>query len=1227
MATSLDSLQIEIVASCQRATTAIAKLTTQLGDLSTALGRVDSKNVNSLGDALGKVTENLSNIGGSNGVKTIQNMANNLGQVSAQTKSLNETSQAIGKVAEEANKSSAGLQKTAKDAQALGNASTGAKNISDRFKELNKPLRDASNEIGIFKSKAENLKIVAPTGDLEKVRGKIKRLQDQYDELRKKIEFKSSDEYSGTYSDKAYSTDVANLAYIQKKYEDLILTAKNLALSGDGFTTSKKAVKAVGDVFKNTGSNIAAMGKGIGKFLFNFSQIPRMANLASKALHKFSMIDNKLVKSLGRTVKMLRLMVTRMTLRQVIDKTCDGFKNFAQYSDTFNASLSLLWNSFRQLGNSIASMVAPALNALAPILNNLIGYLIEACNWVNQLLSALTGATTWSRAKKLNDDYAKSLDKSNKSANKLKKTVLGFDELNQLQDKDSGGGLTSPADMFEDLPVNSKFEDIKNWLKDMWDMKDFTELGAKLGQKLKDWLDAIPWDRIRQTSNDLGKCVATFINGLTEIEGLGYAIGNALAQALNTVFEFINGFVHNLHWDSVGKFIADTFNGFFEGIDWDLIQDTVHTGMQGIVDAVNSFIKDFHWDNISDFISNSINTLSDALSTIFGGGDNEGIDFEALGFKLGQQLKATIDKIDWEQLGEALGSIVQSAINFVEGFLDGSDGIWTSIKNAIQLLLEGFFKEVDKDKLAGIVATIVAASLTLSVGKILAKEAIKRLGESILNRIFVGAATKTVATTAATEVSGALLGTATAPTVTSAIATLGNVLGIGLAVAIGAKLGEGLAHIIGDISGDEYYKNFSLFGDDDYGFFKNVKDFFQMKINPDSFTAFSKVLADIKEGAKVTEGELERLQNRYDWNDGQLKLLKTTMEQVQKPISDTANNAKEAADKIGSVSDKVKEVSNGMGEMKTGTDKVNAALDSTKDGVKKYMENMDKIPVYTKQGTDSVKPILDDFQKDFESKLAGIEVKETAMNIGRDVTGGVAEGMKETDTTEPSKNFFQKLWDSIKSVFGIASPAKEMYPLGNYITLGIIEGFKEKFDEFTKTAKDFLDNFVKPAFSKDKWTLEGIREGLKASFEGAIDAVKQVWNRFANWLNESVKIDIEPIEIMGNRVFDGAHFQLFHLPTFATGGFPEDGLFMANHGEMVGKFSNGKTAVANNEQITDGIAKAVYSAIMNANASSGNSGNVPYINNTIQVDGETIARAVTKGQQSLNRRYSPSGAY
>lgn len=164
---------------------------------------------------------------------------------------------------------------------------------------------------------------------------------------------------------------------------------------------------------------------------------------------------------------------------------------------------------------------------------------------------------------------------------------------------------------------------------------------------------------------------------------------------------------------------------------------------------------------------------------------------------------------------------------------------------------------------------------------------------------------------------------------------------------------------------------------------------------------------------------------------------------------------------------------------------------------------------------------------------------------------------------------------------------------------------------------------LKKAFDKDKWTLQGVKDGIQATFENAIEIAKSIWNSLADWINEKAKIHIDPITIMGKTIFDGADFTLFELPKFATGGFPEDGLFMANHGEMVGRFSNGKTAVANNEQITDGIAKAVYSAMMSANSSNGGG---QYINNTIQIDGETIARAVTKGQNSINRRYSPTMA-
>lgn len=56
---------------------------------------------------------------------------------------------------------------------------------------------------------------------------------------------------------------------------------------------------------------------------------------------------------------------------------------------------------------------------------------------------------------------------------------------------------------------------------------------------------------------------------------------------------------------------------------------------------------------------------------------------------------------------------------------------------------------------------------------------------------------------------------------------------------------------------------------------------------------------------------------------------------------------------------------------------------------------------------------------------------------------------------------------------------------------------------------------------------------------------------------------------------------------YANGGFPEDGWFRASHGEIMGKFDNGKSVVANNMQITQGIEEAAYRGYMRAISESG----------------------------------------
>jgi len=70
---------------------------------------------------------------------------------------------------------------------------------------------------------------------------------------------------------------------------------------------------------------------------------------------------------------------------------------------------------------------------------------------------------------------------------------------------------------------------------------------------------------------------------------------------------------------------------------------------------------------------------------------------------------------------------------------------------------------------------------------------------------------------------------------------------------------------------------------------------------------------------------------------------------------------------------------------------------------------------------------------------------------------------------------------------------------------------------------------------------------------------------------------------------------------------------------MVGTFSNGKTAVANNDQIVSGISAGVYSAVTAAMGNSGN-GNSPILN--VYVGGKEITDYVVK---DVNNRTIATG--
>lgn len=492
----------------------------------------------------------------------------------------------------------------------------------------------------------------------------------------------------------------------------------------------KSTFKDMVNIFKSAVSSAK-------KFVSTIASIPSHFKRASSSHNDFSRSLKRGITTIlkyGFGIRSLYFL-----FRKLRTAVADGIKSVVLWegeNGRLNKSISSLQSSLATLKNSVGAMVVPLINSLAPAITKIIDLITLAIQRISQFIAALTGQKTYLVATKVQANYAKSLDKTAGSAKKAEKALKGYlsplDEINKFEsnkDTDSGGGAGAGAG-FKEMPIDSGMLDLIEKLKKMWELGDFTELGRKLGEDLRGLLESIPWDKIQATAGKLGKSLATLINGFVEVERLGYDIGNTIAQSLNTIFHFANEFVHNLHWDSIGEFIADTFNGLFENIDWDLIKDTVVTGLQGIAEAINSFIENFHWDNISNFISNAVNTITAGIYEFF-----STVNWVDLGKNIGQQLMESIRKINWQDVGRAIGSIIQSAITFVHNFIKQLDA--KDIVQALTDMINGFFEEVDTQELGETLAGIIDLAIDVAKGFWEEnKDTLKEEGKKLLQGFF-----------------------------------------------------------------------------------------------------------------------------------------------------------------------------------------------------------------------------------------------------------------------------------------------------------------------------------------------------------------------------------------------------------------------------------------------------------------------------------------------------------
>ena len=203
---------------------------------------------------------------------------------------------------------------------------------------------------------------------------------------------------------------------------------------------------------------------------------------------------------------------------------------------------------------------------------------------------------------------------------------------------------------------------------------------------------------------------------------------------------------------------------------------------------------------------------------------------------------------------------------------------------------------------------------------------------------------------------------------------------------------------------------------------------------------------------------------------------------------------------------------------------------------------------------------------------------------------------------------------------------------------GMKLGIQEKWDSIvgwwnSLAIVSWWSNDVKPWFTKEKWEnlADGIKKGIQGKWDDVVDwwdskpalqrisvaiedfktKIQNAWNSFKQWWNdlglEFPHIDTPHFKIDGEFSLAPPRVPKVSIDWYANGGFPGKGqLFVANEvgPEMVGTM-DGRTAVANQQEITTGIANAVYPAVYNAVVAAMSEAN-NNVNITLQGDADKL---------------------
>jgi hypothetical protein len=382
----------------------------------------------------------------------------------------------------------------------------------------------------------------------------------------------------------------------------------------------KKAVsplKKVGDAFGGAFSTLADFSGGFLEGALS-GAASGISALGDRVKSKFEGIK-ELVGHIGE--KLLDVFIFDL-MNQALDKTREKLGEII-------AADTQLSNQINTIKGNISAAFAPLWNAVYPTV-------VKILNVVTAITSAIANlsAKVFGSAAVATDALKGEADAFGavaEAAGSASQELGGFDEINTLPSSGGGGGGGGGAGGdLEDIlatDLSTTFEDLYNRLMAInWEQVgqriskaladiDFTKIGGKIAGvadyvmgAFRTVVEQIGWTEIGE---DLAGGVDLIVAELPDLVA-------TFTSWFNGVTEAFYGFVTEFDWAGFGKAIKDSFNTFFNSMDWKLVGLTISKFIIGIgttiteairgidksaiYNAIKELIKGIDWLGIAEMI-------------------------------------------------------------------------------------------------------------------------------------------------------------------------------------------------------------------------------------------------------------------------------------------------------------------------------------------------------------------------------------------------------------------------------------------------------------------------------------------------------------------------------------------------------------------------------------------------------------------------------------------------